>query len=644
MAGFAPSTREERLIRSRCWTTGLWLALAMAWLAWNPACQAQAALSITAETCLFHFGDNPAWAAPDLDDRTWLPTAQLPEKQHFEPRVWFRCRLTPASLAPTVNPVLQVDLDSAYQLFLDGQLLGTFGNLVTGSHTVGIATQYSNPRFADRTKPFLLALRLTETPTIYSAQPTFDVTLGDATYLADSRSAAIDQAVRSRWIIWLGFALIGLAGLFFLTLYQFDRSQTAILWVGIAWATVALIRLDDFLLAASIPIPSRLVLLLYAIGNFNGVFAPLFSFALVGRRVPWFYRIPIFLNAMITFGVLLAALLPNQISFALRWYCDSSPTLLSTQIPVFVLTSTALITAFWPLQTIARRMMPIYIACFFWGMMEIMYLGIQFPPLGMDPFIFLRLQAPRAIAITTVVIVMTLLLMARIRNNNQEKAALAGEMAAAREMQRLLVPEVQGVASGLAIEAVFLPAKEVGGDFYRCRVLPDGSQWILIGDVSGKGAAAAIAGAMLLGASEGHEEDSPTVLLAQLNRAFCRSGIGGFATCQVARIRPDGRVQIANAGHLSPYVDGHEVTVAGGLPVGITEAEQYEVTELQLEPGQTITLLSDGVVEARNAGGELFGFARTAEAAKGSARELAEVAQRFGQEDDITVLTVALAG
>ena len=102
-------------------------------------------------------------------------------------------------------------------------------------------------------------------------------------------------------------------------------------------------------------------------------------------------------------------------------------------------------------------------------------------------------------------------------------------------------------------------------------------------------------------------------------------------------------MRIANAGHLPPYVDGNEAAVHGGLPLGITDAEQYDEAEFELNPGQTLTLLSDGVVEARNAAGELFGFTRTAESAKGSARSLAEAAQSFGQEDDITVLTVALA-
>jgi serine phosphatase RsbU (regulator of sigma subunit) len=99
-------------------------------------------------------------------------------------------------------------------------------------------------------------------------------------------------------------------------------------------------------------------------------------------------------------------------------------------------------------------------------------------------------------------------------------------------------------------------------------------------------------------------------------------------------------VVIANAGHPAPYCNGAEIELEGGLPLGIAEDVTYTETEFSLEAGETLTLLSDGVVEARIASGELFGFERTCGISRELAEKIAATAKRWGQEDDITVLTV----
>jgi len=182
--------------------------------------------------------------------------------------------------------------------------------------------------------------------------------------------------------------------------------------------------------------------------------------------------------------------------------------------------------------------------------------------------------------------------------------------------------------------------REVGGDFYLCRVLPNGHQRILLGDVSGKGAAAAMAATLLLGAAEERHSDSPVELLSHMNRVLCRAHLGGFATCLCVDLAPDGELTLANAGHLSPYRGGVEVETAGGLPLGITTNAEFAASQLTLCIGETFTFVSDGVVEARGPQGELFGFVRTAAISTQAAEEIARTAQQFGQEDDITVLTV----
>jgi phosphoserine phosphatase RsbU/P len=102
-------------------------------------------------------------------------------------------------------------------------------------------------------------------------------------------------------------------------------------------------------------------------------------------------------------------------------------------------------------------------------------------------------------------------------------------------------------------------------------------------------------------------------------------------------------VALANAGHLSPYLDGSEIQLENGLPLGMTAEANYSEESLHLAAGATLTFLSDGVVEAQGASGELFGFDRTQELSGRPAAEIAEAARRFGQRDDITVLRVSFA-
>ena len=187
------------------------------------------------------------------------------------------------------------------------------------------------------------------------------------------------------------------------------------------------------------------------------------------------------------------------------------------------------------------------------------------------------------------------------------------------------------------IEPVYLPASEVGGDFYQVLERAGGSRIVLVGDVSGKGLKAAMLVSVCVGILRNVESSSPAQILAALNRGLVGHTGGGFVTCCCARFDADGTVTIANAGHLAPYCDGREVEVEAGLPLGIAPGVQYAEFATR---GEQFTLVSDGVVEAENAKRELFGFDRTREISGRSAQEIADAAKAWGQNDDITVVTV----
>jgi len=141
-----------------------------------------------------------------------------------------------------------------------------------------------------------------------------------------------------------------------------------------------------------------------------------------------------------------------------------------------------------------------------------------------------------------------------------------------------------------------------------------------------------------MGALRRTPERSPAKILESLNRVL--TGSESFTTCQVAWFGGNGELVIANAGHLPPYLNSQEVMVPGGLPLGVLPENTYDEVRLYLHPGDRILIMSDGVVEARQPSGELFGFDRVHNLSGQTAFYIADAAKAFGQEDDITVLTV----
>ncbi|MGC1421724.1 MAG: PP2C family protein-serine/threonine phosphatase [Terracidiphilus sp.] len=223
-----------------------------------------------------------------------------------------------------------------------------------------------------------------------------------------------------------------------------------------------------------------------------------------------------------------------------------------------------------------------------------------------------------------------------------EKALLEAEIAAAREVQQVIVPEKSEPFPGYVVESVYQPATQVGGDFFQ--VLPAGDDGLLIvvGDVAGKGLPAAMLVSMLVGSIRTVAEDSsdPVLMLRRLHVRLVGRSMGGFATAVAALVSGDGVVTIANAGHLSPYLDGKEMELPGALPLGIADSGKFETRQFELRPGSRLTFYSDGVVEAQNKSGELFGFERAKAISTQSAAAIVAAAVKFGQEDDITVVTI----
>jgi serine phosphatase RsbU (regulator of sigma subunit) len=243
-----------------------------------------------------------------------------------------------------------------------------------------------------------------------------------------------------------------------------------------------------------------------------------------------------------------------------------------------------------------------------------------------------------------VAVVIALLLLRRLLESVRRQRLIALDVKQAQEVQQVILPEALLALPGLTIESEYRPAREVGGDFFQIiSHKTDGSVLIVAGDVSGKGLQAGMLVALLVGAirSIAHFDPDPVVVLGELNQRLLGRG-DAQATCLALRIEADGGATLANAGHVAPYLNGEELPMEGALPLGMFEGAESSVMRFELKVGDRLVLTSDGIAEAMDTNGQLFGFERVQKLLKTakSATEIANAAQIFGQEDDISVISV----
>lgn len=628
---------------------GLWGVLMRNALAFLLLClpgvvSAQSILAIPADQCVWRNGDDLAWSSPGLDDSSWQLVSAWKGDSNG-PHAWIRCRVDLAALKTAPHPAIQIIAVSAYEIFLQGELIGREGNLHTGVMSEDNVRHFAIPPRFSSASGALLAMRHTfREPGAEFPQ----LAAGDSSLLDAERARIILEYVRPLLPYVIGYSILGILGLVQLGLFLYDRSRRDLLLLSLVCVGLAMLRVNELCGAALLDYSMRTRMTVFFVGNLIVIPQVCFFFALVRRRVPVYLWILLGIglagNALKWIGVFLSAdnayWLVTHIEHFYRF----------ASVPAYTLIMLAPFIALLPWSRIPRRLHVLAALCFVWGTSDFVYFVVQLTGLGIPgiPDLFKQwayaLFLVRAVTQGAVLIALLSLLFHDHRSAIEERAQLAGELQAAREIQGMLAPTQFATAPGLAIDVAFRPMREVGGDFYLCRVLDDGRQRLLVGDVSGKGTAAAMTAALLLGGAEDHDAYGPGHLLSHLNRVLRESRVDEFATCLCADLAPDGTAVIANAGHLPPYCRGEEIAVPASFPLGAAQDASitYEETTFRLAPGDTITFLSDGVVEARSQSGELFGFERTRELSLQPAAAIAEAAQRFGQEDDITVLRLTV--
>jgi serine phosphatase RsbU (regulator of sigma subunit)/ketosteroid isomerase-like protein len=249
----------------------------------------------------------------------------------------------------------------------------------------------------------------------------------------------------------------------------------------------------------------------------------------------------------------------------------------------------------------------------------------------------------------------------RLVQVERERERVEQEMRVARSIQQASLPEEVPTLEGWQISPFYQPAREVGGDFYDFHLLSEGRLGLVVGDATGKGVPAALVMSTTCGmlqlAAQGSDSSSPGDVLSRVNQTlYARIPANMFVTCFYAILDPEKcSLRYANAGHDLPYLHRNgnaEELRARGMPLGLMPGMDYEEKEIALDAGEAALFYSDGLVEAHNPEGEMFGFPRLRELVAEHAdkeRSLEEtlleelysfVGEGWDQEDDITLLTL----
>jgi serine phosphatase RsbU (regulator of sigma subunit) len=241
-----------------------------------------------------------------------------------------------------------------------------------------------------------------------------------------------------------------------------------------------------------------------------------------------------------------------------------------------------------------------------------------------------------------------------------ERERVEQELRVARSIQQAALPKEVPELEGWQISPYYKPAREVGGDFYDFHLLSEGRLGLIVGDATGKGVPEALVMSttcgMLQAVSQALDSSSPGEVLARVNETLlARIPSNMSVTCFYCVLDPkSGRLLYANAGHDLPYLQRRgeaEELRARGMPLGLMPGMSYEEKEIVLDAGDSALFYSDGLVEAHDPQGDMFGFPRLRAliAGHGEERSLGDfllgelysfTGENWEQEDDITLLTL----
>lgn len=633
----------------------------------------------------FSIGDSPVdpktgallWAEPGFDDSKWETVSLHPMPGWKDPYngdmryvagwtaqghsgymgyAWYRLRIPVVANATSQLALTRpVYVDDGYQVYANGLLAGASGTFdIPGKPprvTSTVPGMLLIPRTADESASTpemqTIAFRVWMGPMglTHSAfaggihyAPWFGVRSAIAEH---TRLDWLEQTVQSAYAPFEG-TLLFLLGIVAAGLILFDRSDTVYLWVS---AVLIFTALSDAVLAVFTMTGN--ITLRSAFFFFDVISNPLI---LCGWIMVWWYwfqlKRPAWFPKVIAVMMLLY-MVTKAIGGDFFYGVHPQPPSMS-----FALISILVRFAFLPLfimvvvlgikkqgvegWLVLPAVLPLFVSQFASDLFS-HNLSATWAPFGITIFSGQLATIVSAAAIS-------LLLLRRLLLSVRRQRELVLDVRQAKEVQQLMVPEAKTALHGLMIDSEYQPAQQVSGDFFQIVPHPsDGSILIVLGDVNGKGLRAGMLVALLVGAirSIAPVNSDPEAILSTLNQRLLGRG-QAVATCLAMRISSDGKAVVANAGQVPPYLNDNPLAIEGSLPLGVVDSAQFSVLHFQLNDGDRLVVMSDGIAEATNAKGQLFGFDRVLELVRTrrSAAGICQAAQAFGQEDDIGVISV----
>jgi hypothetical protein len=605
---------------------------------------------------LFQTGDNPAWAAADFDDSKWpvITAKKTLAEQGYKNvnNIWYRAhvKVPPGSGALMLGDTALI---GSYEIFVNGVRIGGEGGMAgRGTGHGGGLIYYGIPKEAVHSGELAIAIHCVVGTEMDQAGrggiiAGTRILMGGPVGLAP---LAYVSYIRGPSLNWLFLVTVFVVVVVVLALYRVLPEQKEYLVIALCGA-FNLLGESMEVIAARYRLPESGVVLTIRTLAAYATYALQYDVVLrlVGVRPGrWIRVLQILLMGAAVYELVNARALlsPLPVSEILN---DVARIGLNVTVPVYLFLEmrrgnrdAPVLFAFQIVSSVLYTLSDTGVFLYQTHLVRTNYAP---KPLPIGPF---RFDLPD-IALLYFWVTLLIIILLRTVRTTRESAEIAGEIAAARSVQQVLIPDFLEPVPGLTVESAYIPAQEVGGDFFQVLPIAEGAAFIVVGDVSGKGLKAAMTVSLIVGTLRTYAEfyTSPAQLLAGMNRRL-HGRTAGFATCLALMITREGEVTIANAGHPNPYLDGIEIQTDSNLPLGITLDLEYTETRLHIDPAQSLTLVTDGVIEATAAATkELFGFDRTQAISRQAANAIAEAARAFGlgapQADDITVLTVARA-
>jgi len=608
----------------------------------------------------FHTGDDPAWATPAFDDSQW---EQLKGNERWTMQghegymgfAWYRLHLAvkPSQDTQPEIAILLTGVEDAYELYWDGVLVGHNGQLPP--HTVWYYDQPAQTFGLGPARTGVLSIR------VWNAKLSSDEEgqyggLVNAPVLGGSKAILLLKTQHDyEWLrsqqLNFGLKLIYfVVAILSLIAWLKDRTRWYLLLITI-YAIFPVINL--FLYEMHLPRPNWVLNLRDGEQTIQNVAVWLLLFLLLDLRMDRRMR-RFVIMAISGFSARFLAWLLAAV-FGLNWFLATFFLSCFCAALPFGMVRSALAQhrrldhSRWLLAIFACLQQVVIILEFYRSFFARTGLSFAFDKLHFALFTLNGNPVDVTLLVNTMLLLSMVYAVYRYSvENRKRQTLLEQEFKSAREIQQVLIPETIPAVPGFAQTSAYLPAQEVGGDFFQIVPIDERSTLIVLGDVSGKGLKAAMAVSLIVGAIRTLAEisASPAEILTGLNRHLEGRLRGGFATTIALLLDSDGRCTIASAGHPSPFLNGNEISLPGALPLGLARSASYEETHLQLNGQDYLTLYTDGLLEARSASGELYGFGRlkTLFAERPTAAEAAQAAVVFGQDDDITVLSFTRLG